>query len=473
MENGEHLQKGLFLEIGGPTMIDLRIRFNCTSEDVARSVSAQGFGIFIGALIGGSTVDAMGSWRFLLVTASVAMASLAVMAMPFYINLTFLWFMFLITGGAAGLINVAGQRILLELWRDKVASPMHAMHMGFGIGALISPLIINPFLAVLQFKDTSELTNTTSYPDQEFIVLQESRVQYAFVTIAICAAVLGSPFFVFPFVKCWRGGRDGYDHMDGKPETQSASSGRTRRFLDAINPASYAGGDFKYGLTVFIIILILYMNLVGGEQLFGNFIRTFSVDELKFPRNEASYLDTVYWGCFTLGRFTGSVLANCVSIRKLFIMDLFLNLTAITLADIFATRNQSTLWAFTAIVGFFIAPLFPAGISYINTQIEVSGLVLTLVVFASGFGHLFYTWVEGALYESYGPRTILYAMQFSSIFVCLIALVFVAISFKRGDRLKDLEQNLVVNSKGDDSTISADMGYTQLDQTSISTQSED
>ncbi|KAH3888925.1 hypothetical protein DPMN_012970 [Dreissena polymorpha] len=44
--------------------------------------------------------------------------------------------------------------MLIELWRDEAAFPINAMYMGFSIGALIDPLVINPFLAVLEFRST-------------------------------------------------------------------------------------------------------------------------------------------------------------------------------------------------------------------------------------------------------------------------------------------------------------------------------
>ncbi|KAH3729322.1 sodium-dependent glucose transporter 1B-like isoform X1 [Dreissena polymorpha] len=462
------ISMGLFFEVGGPTMVDLRMKFNTSSADIARSVSAQGFGIFAGALAGGLVIDAMRTWKFLVVTLAETIATVAVILMPFVASLTWLWVMFFSVGTAAGLINVAGQRMLIELWRDESASPMHAMHMGFGIGALLAPIIINPFLAVLEYGSVNASSNDVTLPGgRDFIVIKESRVNLAFVTIGLCSATLALPVFLYPFVKCFRRYKNKYNNMD-EPEESTvalAQNGIVKRLLVILNPATYANGNFKLGLTVFVFIIVLYINLVGGEQLFGNFVRTFSVDELRFARNEASYLDTVYWGSFTIGRLTGSVLAHFISMRKLFLIDLFMNLLAVTFADIFAARGKNFLWAFTAIVGFFIAPLFPAGIAYINTHIEVGGMVLTLVVFATGFGQLLYVWIEGLLYEAYGPRTILYAMQFSAIFLCLISVIFVAISWTRKRFAINEDQTPVVTS-GEDIRMTSDLRYSDMNTSS-------
>lgn len=350
---------------------------------------------------------------------------------------------------------------------------MHATHMGFGIGAVAAPLIANPFLAVLDFRQTNSTTGDKGVIPNSgtFTIVEETRVQYAYVTIGLVSLVLASPFFVYPFTKfCIKRDRDQYMPFEAE-ETPNIS--RTKKLISMINPATYAGGSLKFGTFVFFILSVYFMNLVGGEQLFGNFIRTFSVDELKFPRNEASYLDTAYWGSFTVGRFLGAILSHYVHIRTLLLADVSLNLFAVTLLNIFSARSKTLLWIFTAVVGFLIAPLFPAGISYANTQIEVGGIVLTLIVFMLGLGQMFYIWIEGVLYQNYGPRTTLYAMQVSATVVFVIAVIFVACTYRRQDRFSRESDTTITVANGslDYNGDAKEMQYTQLDQTS--TQSED
>lgn len=461
------------MEIGGPTMLDLRIYFDCNAEEIARSVSALGVGSFFGALFAGIFVDMVGSWKVLLVTGAQVLATVTIVSMPYVGSLSALWVMFFLLGTAAGTVNVSGQRILLEIWREKAPSPMHATHMGFGIGAVAAPLIANPFLAVLDFTQTNRTSgDKTGVPNSEsFTVIEETRVQYAYVTIGLVSLMLSSPFLVYPFFKCCAR-RDRNQYMSFEAE-ETPKESRATKLLAMINPATYADGSIKFGTFVFIILALYFMNLVGGEQLFGNFIRTFSVDQLQFKRNEASYLDTAYWGSFTLGRFLGAILSHYVHIRTLLLADVLLNLLAVTFLNIFSARSKTLLWVFTAIVGFLIAPLFPAGISYTNTQIEVGGIVLTLIVFMLGFGHMFYIWIEGALYQHYGPKTTLYAMQVSATLVFAITIVFVACTYKRQDRFSRSEASIIVTKEAaDDSGMPKEMQYMNLDQNFIKPEDE-
>ena len=330
----------------------------------------------------------------------------------------------------------AGQRILLEMWREKSASPMHAIHMGFGIGALSAPLIANPFLAVLKFSppNSTEPTMTTiKYGSETYYVVEESNVHLAYVTIGVISFVLSLPFFIYPLIKCIKRRQCNSEYYNVEDDNKMVDT-MPKNLKQLINPATYAAGSLKYGLFVFIWLLVYFINVVGGEQLFGNFIRTFSVDQLKFPREEASFLDTTFWGSFTIGRFLGAVLSHCIDIKILFPIDAVLNLIAVTFLDIFSTNSHATLWIFTAIVGLTIGPLFPAAISYANTQIQVGGVVLTLVVFSVGVGDFLYIWLTGHLYDAYGPRSVLYAEHVSATLVFLLAVLFLICGHFHGNR---------------------------------------
>ncbi|XP_052237129.1 major facilitator superfamily domain-containing protein 4A-like [Dreissena polymorpha] len=233
------ISMGMFYGLGGLTLVDLRMQFKCSSADIARSVSAQGFGVFIGALAGGLVIAAIRTWKCLVVTLAELIATVALCC----------------------------QRMLIELWRDEAAFPINAMYMGFSIGALIDPLVINPFLAVLEFSIDEPEAST------------------------------GSP----------------------------VQNGIVKHVLANLNPATYADGNFKFGLTMFVFINLLVMDINGGQLLFGSFVRTLSVDELRFAQTETSYVDSVYWGSLTIGRLASLVLSYFIPTRILVLIPVIDN----------------------------------------------------------------------------------------------------------------------------------------------------
>ena len=351
-----------------------------------------------------------------------------------------------------------------------MTAPMYAMHMGFGIGALIAPLVADPFLAVLEFNDTtnssiyhnytigtssSPLSSSTStaFFESGYVVVKDSRVHLAFLAFGVIITLLSLPFILYPcfHLRFFRHeNQDGYSNLDST----------NRRWLEIINPAKYADGSFKYGLFVFVILILYFANTFGSVQMFGSFLRTFSVDELKFSRDDASYLGMVYWGAFTVARLIGALVSPCIEIQTLFIADISLYLTVAILANVFAAGQQKTLWVFSVIVGFFQGPLHPTGISYANTQIEVGGAVLSLTLFASGFGQMLYVWIEGALYETYGTRTLLNVIQGSAMLIFIVSIIFVIVGYRRRDRFARAAHSMqLLNNTFDMSQIGS---YTKL-----------
>ena len=98
--------QGLCIEIPGPTLIDMKITFKASYEEITRSVSARGVGVFLGALIAGLFVDLLGPKKDWLVFVSQALFVIAILVMPFAGNLGALWALFFALGAAGGMANV-------------------------------------------------------------------------------------------------------------------------------------------------------------------------------------------------------------------------------------------------------------------------------------------------------------------------------------------------------------------------------
>ncbi|KAK3577971.1 hypothetical protein CHS0354_008914 [Potamilus streckersoni] len=421
----------MYSEIPGATMIDLKILFNANYEQISRSVSARGIGSIIGGFVGGFFMDRFSDWSDLLLAVFLTLGGLVFLFVPFVHDLGFLWFVFFATGIASGVANIAINVGVLQMWEEKAAPPLHAIHMGFGVGALLAPLLANPFLAVVaddQKNGTSAGNITFGNATEHY--LKETAVQYPFVIIAFLIIGSGIPFFVY---QCF--------HIK-KHKTYSHINSEERRkpsLKEMINPATYADGSLFYGCVMFSLLFVYYFMTVGGEQMFGNFVRSFAVDNLHFSRDHASYLDTTFWACFTVGRFIGIVSSKFLSLRFLLITEVTLNFISVTTMDILATRGQSYLWGFTIAQGLIAAPLYPIGMSFGNTLVKISGVCLTLIEVAGSLGDFTFLWLTGKYYNLYGPHAILYGYQASSILVLIVGIFFLIVSCLRKDRFSRSE----------------------------------
>ncbi|XP_060571193.1 sodium-dependent glucose transporter 1-like isoform X3 [Ruditapes philippinarum] len=422
---------GFYLEIPGPTMIDIKIIFSATYEEVSRSVSGRGAGGFFGALIGGILVDKCSNSLDLLIALSETIAGLAIILVPYTYTINTLWFHYFALGVCSGVIGIAGIRSVIMLWPEKTAVSLQLLHVGYGIGALLVPLVVNPFLAVVQFpKQKSPNKNK-----EDFKVIKGTRVHIAYIAIGIATMLLSLAFYRFHFNRYFC---KGYKRV----KTSSESSSKKLTFKEMINPATYSNGQFCYGVYILTVLFLYYFTLVGGMEMFGQFVRSFSVTVFRFSKSEASYLNMTFWLGLTIGRLVGSVLSSYMPIRKLFLFQVFMHLMSSSMLNMYASLRPSLLWYCTAFEGFLISPLYPSGIAYGNTLIEISGMCLMIIQFAGSFGDLSFIWIGGKLYDLYGPKSVLYILQLVGI-----VLIFSAGFLRIGERCKKVkEMELVVNT---------------------------
>ena len=98
--------QGLYLEITGPTLIDLKLRTHSNYEAVATAVSGRSAGFFIGAVLGGLLVDKLGAYCDLLVALSLNGGAAATVILPWVHITDLLFFITLCQGTFEGVINI-------------------------------------------------------------------------------------------------------------------------------------------------------------------------------------------------------------------------------------------------------------------------------------------------------------------------------------------------------------------------------
>ena len=305
-------------------------------------------------------------------------------------------------------------RLIILIAKDNTPALIQLLGIGYGVGALLVPLLANPFLAVLEYSASDGLPQSGT----NFKVLQESRVQYPFVVIGMASAMLSMVFFYFHFKKK----SDNYDLI--APEDTLGHKRGSVSFWDMINPATYADGSLRFGSYMLAVICLFYISLVGGIEIYSHFIRSFSVDVFKFEKTKASYLNMSFWLTVAISKIFMSLAATYIPVRRLFKLQIMCHVISTTIINIYAAQSPATLWACTILEGFFASPLYPGAIAYTNTLIDVTGVCLMVITFSGNIGDIVFVWTGGKLYDSYGPTVILRGVQIVGIIHLLCILLF-------------------------------------------------
>ena len=138
--------------------------------------------------------------------------------------------------------------------------------------------------------------------------------------------------------------------------------------------------------TIALLALLgLFFTLYVGTELgFAGWIKTYG-EEIEFTSLAATWLTTVFWIGFTLGRAIASALAHRVTPLAI----LWVSCSATVggaLVLIIGGGATAPVWIGTVIMGAATAPQFPAMMNLAEQRIHVTGAATTWFVGGAGMG---------------------------------------------------------------------------------------
>lgn len=450
------LALGLYLEIFGPSLIDLKLKLNTDYENVAVAVSGRSVGLFPGCVFGGLLVDKFGKYCHLMLAVCLEVAAIVTVFIPWSPNVELLWFLCFVGGFVESVINIAGQRLILKLWLEKAATPMILLHSGYGFGSFLIPLYTNPFLAVKRedvgnssiSQTNMSLSITTTNPVLDTTLseyITESRIEYSYAISAALVALHSFTFYIYQIrerrYQNYCSSEEG-DQDKTKPMSEKSSENRT--FIQLINPSTCAGGRFWYGVQIFTLLFFFFANAGGGERVVAGFVRSFSIDQLNFTKDDASYINTSFWISFLVGRLCFSLLARWISVRILILVQTG-GLTVIALLLLIFSRHSSlAYWILVQPLGVFLAPLWPSCVAWADYHLELTGMGMMLILLGGSVGGICHLRLIGYLYEHIGAYTFLYQVLGYGALSFVLAILLDLVGAQHGSRFSWNDSTKVV-----------------------------
>ena len=131
---------GLTTAVTGPTLPELANRTSSRIDQISLIFITGSLGYLIGSWLGGRAYDRLPGNR--IIPASLILLAVATALIPFATQLIFLTLAFLVLGFAQGVIDVGGNTLLIWHHGAGVSPFMNGLHFFFGVGALLSPIIV-------------------------------------------------------------------------------------------------------------------------------------------------------------------------------------------------------------------------------------------------------------------------------------------------------------------------------------------
>ena len=337
---------GLSFSMLGPALTYLQERADVTKGEIGVLFVAQSLGYLVGSLLSGRLYD-HGFGHRAMAGGLLGMAA-AALAIPHATSVAMLAIPISLVGFFGACVDVGGNTLVV--WHSRRTGSvrlLNALHLFFGIGALLSPGFVNRSIAW-----GGSLGIVTAV--------------IAIYSILIAGAILLHETPV---------------HTVVDPATESIDTATTPQTPVRI-------------LAVIAFFFVLY---VGVEIGFSGWIKTYA-EGIHLTGNAPTFLNTAFWVSFTLGRLLAVLLARRV--RPGLMLAGSCALTVLLLAAMaLADGAHVMVWVTTILIGIAVAPQFATMIAYAEEHITLSGRSTSWFVSAAGIGGLTLPFLIGQLLD--------------------------------------------------------------------------
>jgi len=353
----------------GPSLPDLAEQTSVRLKQVSLLFSSSYLGYMLGALVGGHLYDRrfghpLMAFALLLMSVTVALA-------PLTSQLVLLALVILFVGISQGIMEVGGNTLIVWLHREKVGPFMIALHLFWGIGNIISPILI-----------------------------AQSRLitgSFALAFWVISGLLLPVAFFLTRY--------------PGPTSPSQEEDPQSRK------PVQW---------RLVILFMLFFLTFTGVEGAYGGWIYSYSINTGIATEVFAAYLTSAYWGALTFSRLISIPLSLRFRPLTLLIVDLIGCLVGLTIA-VMGEGSPTMIWLATIILGASIGTMFPLGITYASEIITVTGQFTSLIIVGVSLGGMLIPWVIGQFFETTGPQTTMWILLGISILSTLIFAILVSL----------------------------------------------
>jgi FHS family Na+ dependent glucose MFS transporter 1 len=345
---------GLTTSAIGPTLPAMADSTGSTLGQASIIFTLSAVGYMAGSLLGGHLYDRRPSHPILAVTLLGVVGFLV--ALP---TIPVLWLLsvdFLALGLGLGILDVGGNTLIVWVFGHDVGPYMNALHLCFGVGAFLSPLLVDR---------VAVLTNGFGW---------------TYWLLAVMAAPIAAWMLRVP--------------------------SPTRPAEEENEPARRAANGFM-GLTL-LLAGLMFLH-VGVEVSFGGWIFSYAVATQVGTATLARLLNACYWGGFMLGRVIAVPLATRLAPRTMILIDLLMAAASVGVIALFPSLSL-VLWIGTFAFGLSIASLFASTLNFAERRMPITGGVTSTFLVGGNVGSMILPWLIGQLFEPVGPVAVMYVI---------------------------------------------------------------
>ena len=342
---------GVALCTNGPALGHLRERAGVGIGVSGLVIGGQALGFVLSSLIAGRPYDRGYGHRLLLaagVLVVVAASSLTVVREMWQIVVAFA-----LIGMGAAMVEVGCNTLLV--WSqppERVGSSLNALHLCFGIGALMTPLIVS-----------------------------RSVAWHGDLVLVPLVVVIGL-------------GVGRWLLRDVSTPTRSDAPHRAER------PPVSTGA--------FALVCLFFFLYVGGEVTFAGWLATYAEAIELGGEQGPALLTSVFFGGFTLGRVVAVAATRTMPLATVLLGSAVLSVVAVLALAL--SGESAMVWVCTGVLGVVMGPQFASMLAFGDQRLQLNGASTSLLVAASGLGGLVPPVLTGWVLDRHGAEVMPWAV---------------------------------------------------------------
>ncbi|XP_022600851.1 major facilitator superfamily domain-containing protein 4A-like isoform X1 [Seriola dumerili] len=441
---------GLCIAFLGPTILDLRCQTQSTLQQITWVFFSQQFFLLVGSSMGGLCKKTP-VFSLSALLSSTLIISLVFAIIPLCHHVAVLSVAMALAGTAMGVIDTIANLQLVKLYQRDSAIFLQALHFFIGLGALVSPLVADPFLAedscVLGANWTTNassssdlqhlrsslaghgtaLHNISQYPlHTEGVII--TRVSYAFwimalINLPVPAAVLALMYHE-RLLPCFMNSPRLLDRDSLSSTSPTGDSGHGHgNVFGCCNLEKLRGRPASFFILHALggAILFITDGIIGS---YAGFVYTYAVSPpLLMGHKTAGCLDSIFWASITAGRLAFIYLSYRYTAPRLLTFSLVGVMLVQCMLLIFYT-SCVFLFIGTCMLGLCISSVFPSVLAFTEDILDYKGCATTVLVTSASTGEMMLQLLVGSVIHSRGSYAFLLCCTIASfIGFCLFLLL--------------------------------------------------
>ncbi|CAG2172226.1 unnamed protein product, partial [Oppiella nova] len=411
-------------------------------------------------------------------TYSIGAMSITTAITPHLVHVEFLILNLGINGIGCGSIDAVSSVWIVEMWAENCGPYAQGLQFVLGIGALVSPQMINPFLSqpFTKYIDVNNInkavnetgtyglsTNVSLTSVANTTVMEIQGQTPSMITIPylfIGSIAVGGGIFI--------GGLNFYKkYVPRKIESQNTSANKDNgskisRMFYEINDTFITEMRPTNGILLLIVLLANMIAFVTCIQWTWSLYWTSFAQFIALDINPVVSNDilTLMLGMFTLSRGVCIVTARYISPILLIYVSLLLLLISQILLFIFANTSLTLMWVVNVIVGLGLGPIFAAIYQMLESITPVTNLMGAFFIFLIGLFMTVFNVVLGIYIESQ-PMIYVY-ITLGCVIISIILFIFIhlLIATHINNEKKDLGIDNDGNTNSADNSTQGSVDYT-------------